>query len=1252
MNAIAAPFRRAAAALALVALLAPQAAAADADAAVVVDPPGTATGDADASLAALVGVVERDREGPLGQAALVVARNLWDASLDPAPHSKRIEALLAKGGLQADTEETIRRVLSDRAIEAGDAARLKALDADGGYLGDMLVAGPFGTSASAAVDVAYAPEAGIDLEKAMAGRRGPVRWMAYRNLGYGELVEPLQYLRPTDGVAYALAQLKSAAERPAVLKVTCRGPHAVFLNGARVLRVDRLRDTRPRTAWVPVTLGAGWNRILVKAVGSQGFMVKVCDATTGRPLDGLEVEKGMTLHPPLIPLAAPAKVGYRSNLDALLASEPATPEARTVRGLMAQNYDLPWQAWTDLERAAKQAPEKPGVVLRFAQFLQGFSEMPEPRWRKNRARGLYENVLEKSPGHVEAMLALAQILHGEDKTEEALAGLKELAAPPKEGTLSPEAAKSAAEGRAAMERSRKLFPGLDRLLADRPKFSEALFVRAQFCQDRNWWKESQEAAEKALVANPRSQRALGYLLRAAESGGNVARVEELCKRILEVDRGDIRAARRLSGLLRARGDLDGALKVLEENVARHPSDFDLREERATLLASMERWDAAADAWKELAALSPLEESYPRRMGEVLRRKGDAEGARREWHRSLSLSAGQGVLRRELERLEGADFDFARRWEVDGVAMAKEAGGQEKYPKALAVHVLDFSVVRVQDDGSFTTITHNVWKILNEQGREKYSEITVPARPQDILEVRAISPEGEVFLPIAPRGSTFTLEGLQAGWIVEWRALTDRSVGDRGFDSGGWYFQDPDFESDADPVVLSRYVVDMPESMDRPLLLRNYGAAPTPLVENGRKVWVFEKKDQDRIEAEPQMPGQQEICPWLWFYAPMSWEEINLDALEAIERFPTSPILEEKAREVAGPVKGNLAKARALYDFVNREITGNAGSYGPTGVLLEKSGNRFVLFGSLLRGAGVPFDPVRVSTGPESEKLWEVVDGDLYDESGILLRGESGDTMDDDAFVFPFARQTPFGRIPLSCRGKPALLPGKAGPTLFRMPALGDGDIEPRSAATVTLGAGAADTTFRLRLVDPGDGAYGRKERLKDMNEDDRKKETSATVGRYFESADVRDYAYPNQEAYGTPHVLEASGALPRILRVEGGETVLPLGVSASGIVDRYVERPERSWPFVVHGDFARGDDVVYDLGGRWKVKRLPKGHTASSKIGTYSLVIAEEGGKVRVERRVRFGDCRYTPDEYREFVAWCRAIDAAEEQRIALEEVR
>jgi tetratricopeptide (TPR) repeat protein len=1221
------------------------------DAAVVADPPGWASLDADASLEALLGVVERDREGPLGQAALVTARALWDGSRDTAPHVRRLEAVLARGVVQGDTEEMIRRALGDRYLESGDDAKRAAVGVDAGYLGDFLICGPFGTPANAAVDVRYPPEDGLDLEKPMPGGRGTTRWMPYHSLGIGEIVEPFEYLRPTDGVAYGLAQVKSAKERPAVLKVTCRGSHAVFLNGAEVVRVNRLETPRGRTTWTPVTLAAGWNRLLVKVVGSQGFALKVADAERGHPV-GLDVEKAAVLHPPVPALAPPGSVAYRSNLDALRGAEPAGPAARTVRGLLEEYYDLDWDAYEDLERAAADAPGAAGIRLRFAIFVQGFGEMPEPRWRRNRARAAYEDVLEAAPDHGEAVLALAQILHGEDRTEEALAGLKALPALPKGATDGGEASAAGGAARAGMERSRKVFPGLDALLEQRKDCAPAWWVRSQICQERGWHKEAQEDAQKAVAANPRYQPALNYLLRISDSYANAARSEELCRRILAVNRGNSRAARRLAALLRAKGDHEGALRLLSGIQARWPADFDAREERSQILVALQRWDEALAILRELQALSPLEESYHRKEGEVLRRKGDDEGARKAWERSLSLAPGQAALRRERERLGGGDFDFGRKWDVDGLAAAKECGGQEKYPRAVAVHVVDLQVIRANEDGSWSSITHDVFKILNEQGREKYSEITVPADRGGVLDVRAVSPEGEVFLPNGARGSTFTFEGLQAGWIVEYRYLNDRVPGGKGFDSGGWFFQDPGFHDPggADPVVLSRLVVDLPEGMEPPLLLRNYGPRPEPKSEGGRRIRVFEKRDMERIENEPRMPEADEICPSARFYAAWDWEDVNLEALDYMERFEPSPLLEAKAREILGDARGNLARARALYDFVNREIPGNAGGWGPTGVLLEKSGNRFVLLGALLRAAGVPFDPVRVAQGPEEGMLWEVVSPELFAGEGIVVRGEDPGSLDDDAFLFPFARHTPFGRIPLEDRGKPAMIPGRAGPTLFRMPAGSESDLEVRCDFGVSLGAETKDTTFTLRILDPSDGAFGAKERVKDQNEDDRRKDAARVLERYLDTADLRTYSYPSLEKPGEPWTLEAAGGLPRALRQEGGETVLPLGPAPLEMARHWVERPDRTWPFVVRASQAQRDEYVFDLGSRWRVRRMPAGHTAVSRIGTYSLVVGREGAKVRVERTVRFGDCRYSPDEYRDFVAWCRAIDAAEEQRIVLEE--
>ncbi|MHC4821441.1 MAG: tetratricopeptide repeat protein, partial [Planctomycetota bacterium] len=873
---------------------------------------------------------------------------------------------------------------------------------------------------------------------------------------------------------------------------------------------------------------------------------------------------------------------------------------------------------------------------------QGFSQMPEPRWRKNRARGIYEDILELQPDHVPAAVQLAEILDGEDRTEEALAGLKEL---PEVGEMpeDPEAARAAAETRAAMERSRTLFPGLDKLMETHPDYARGWWVRSTFCQSRNWIKEAEDAAERALEANPRFTPALGYLLRAADRAGNMQRAEELCNRMVQADHGNFGIRSRLIEFAHRRGETDKALAMLDQLIKDNPSDFRVRGRRIDILASLRRYDEAITALRELADFSPLEPSYPQKIGQLLRYKGDNDGAKAAWNRALALEPGRGRLRRELARLDGGDFDFARPYMVDAEEMWRNCGDQEKYPKSVAVHLIDHQVIRVNEDGSYSSITHNAYKLLNEKGRDKYQNVYVPGT---LLEVRAVSPEGEVFLPIQARGRSFTIEGIQEGWLVEWRYLEDHGRDENGFDSGGWYFQDPNFGRDGDPVLLSRLVVDMPADMKVKMQLRNYGGKPTETVAEGRRVLDFEKRDMPRIEDEPRMPSADELLPWVHFYTHSSWEDVNLSYMGDLGGFRSSPMLERKAAEITAGKTGTMERARALYDFVNEEITGNAGGWSSTGILLEKSGDRYTLFGSLLKAAGIAFDPVRVSTGDQSRKDWVKINSGLFGSRGLVIHG---DAEADRTFIFRFSRHTPFGRLPLSVRGKPAFIPRPGGPEMFRMPTGDDHDVQSRADVTITLGATPADTKFNLRVEQPTEGWYGYKEQVKDTDEDNRRKNTVSIMGSHVTTPDLANYAYPGLETPGEPFVLMADGGLPYQLREEGGEMLVDIGPRPMGMSDRYVERPDREYDLVLGGTRIQRDRFTYELGSHWTVRTLPEAHIAASKIGTYSLSVRQDGSTVHVERRIRFAPCRYTPEEYSEFIAWCRGIDTAEEQKIILE---
>ncbi len=1223
--------------------------AADGDATVVVAPRGTAEGDADAAMGDLVGVVERDPGSAEAEAALNAAWALWADVLDPAPFTARLEAVVAKGIPHGEVDELARRTLAERYRERGQEDRRAKAGFDAGYLQRFLVTGPFGVQAQAEIRRPFAPELdAIDLDREMAALNRPVRWHAYPVLGVGEVIEPFQVLRPTTGVAYGLCQVRAAEDRTVLLKVTCWSPVSVRVNGREVLVGDRLLHRLPRTLWAPALLRAGWNRILVKVAGSQGFAVKVCDPATGLPVPGLEEEAARTLHPATEPGPAPAAASFRAHVDALGAREPATPAARIVRAMLRDRAGLDWLAYDDFTAALAAAPRDAGVLHRAASFIESFNQLPDPRWRKNRARALYEDLLEASPNHVEAAMNLARMLNAEDRTEEALAGIRPLPEPEGgDAVAAGPGAEAAAATRAAMERSRNLFPGIDRLLEARPTLARAWLLRADFCDDRKWRKESDEAAEQAVKVHPRNVRALRWRLRAAERDGDTARAEKACREILAVDAGSFGTRRTLAEILHRRGRTDEALAIYAGLARDNPSDFDARQRHATLLADLRRYDEAAALLEELERLTPLDDSFPRIRGGWLRLKGDEEGARKAWERCLALSPDAVAVRRSLERIGGVDEDFARPFEEDAVALWRACGDKTAHPKAVAVHLLDLQVVRVNEDGSWSAITHNAWKILNEQGREKYSNIQVPG---ELLEVRAVSPEGEVHLPIGALGrGSFTMEGLQEGWLLEYRYRMDSGPDQRGYDGGKWYFQDFNFGGvGPDPVTLSRLVVDVPSALPVRYLLRNYDDAPVIAKDGGRTVYRFEKRDMDRVEQEPRMPVADEICPWVHFHVSETFDEILAQAREYMATLRPTPLLERKAAEVVRGIDGDLARARALYAFVNEYVSGTSGAAGgPTGVLLEASGDRFGLFGALCVAAGIPVDVVRVCTDPDQPALWETLDGQTFGFGGIRVRG--GDA--GDAWVFGFSRHTPFGYLPERVRGKPALVAGPGGAVLTTAPWGEESELYSRERLRLTLGDGPADTTFSMRVDDPTAGAYGFKEALRDMNADDRRKWAEQRVTELLPTPGLKDYAFPGMEEFGRPLVMEATGTAGLALREEGGSMVLSLGPPPMEMADSYVGKSDREWPFVIRGTDLRDHEVVFDLAGKWRVKRLPRGHFAAGRIGTYSLTVQAKDGEVRVRREVKFGPARYSADEYREFIAWCREIDAAEEQRLVVERV-
>jgi len=78
----------------------------------------------------------------------------------------------------------------------------------------------------------------------------------------------------------------------------------------------------------------------------------------------------------------------------------------------------------------------------------------------------------------------------------------------------------------------------------------------------------------------------------------------------------------------------------------------------------------------------------------------------------------------------------------------------------------------------------------------------------------------------------------------------------------------------------------------------------------------------------------------------------------------------------------------------------------------------------------------------------------------------------------------------------------------------------------------------------------------------------------------------------------------------------------------------------------RIDEYTIELGDTFEIATLPADHVTVNELGVYSLTYRRAGSSLHVRRERHFIPCEFTPEQYGGFVAWCKAIDDAEQTKI------
>ena len=322
--------------------------------------------------------------------------------------------------------------------------------------------------------------------------------------------------------------------------------------------------------------------------------------------------------------------------------------------------------------------------------------------------------------------------------------------------------------------------------------------------------------------------------------------------------------------------------------------------------------------------------------------------------------------------------------------------QEKYPLAGAVIILADEKMKLLSDNTLVYDLHFMVKILNERGKNDFSEIVLgydsTYEKVEIEYARTIKPNGEVVavgekdirdvsrylnfpLYSNARARIISMPEISEGAIVEYKIRTTQSQ----------LINKDDFDiaynlQETEPVVSSRFSISIPKNRNlriKPLNPeynpKNFNLSPLITETEEDKIYRWEFKDIPQIEAEPNMPPKAEINPVILASTFDSWEEIykwwyGLSK----DRIALDKAITDKVSELIQGKQAPEDKIRAIYNYCVQEIRYVGIEYGQAGyqphpaseIFKNKYGDckdKAILFIAMLKAAGMEAFPVLIGT---------------------------------------------------------------------------------------------------------------------------------------------------------------------------------------------------------------------------------------------------------------------------------------------------
>lgn len=591
------------------------------------------------------------------------------AAPDPAASLLlELKAGLPEGILRSRVEAELRAFARRSHDSPVSPEQMEGLRARAGFVCDWQIIGPFDNERGSGFDRSDPPEAGFDPDGSLAGKLHPVRWRrlpvaAQEVIDLGSVMSPREQCS-----AYALTAIRVPEARELALRLGSDEGIKVWINDELVHTNDVRREIRLDQDVIGVRLAAGWNKVLVKVTQRQdrwGFVFRLTGPDGGSYTDfevNADGEHLRTLdYPAGDALRVEVQPGPISWLEERIAVAPDEARSHRHLALMHEVIRPGDEGLLLAHRHALRAWElDPSDVnaLYLAALTSVQKASMKPELEENKKRNLLEEVVDRDPRYVPALLQLARYY------------MASIDAPTAGQSYLRRALAAQVQG-ADTESPTEVEGGLfDRITSPATAHLQVRWLRARgFEAQADAFVDQLGAAEAKVSEAPEV-----LMLRADRLSqlGRVSEAIELERRLLDRSLTDSVARRRLLDRLLAAGRAEEAVAVAESAIRMNPFDVPSRLLLADLLEAREDLESAERLVLELVRMQPDSSRLAARYGRLLHRTGRTAKAVVQFERAMTLDPSNTGVRRYLDFLRQKEPDFHEAFPVDAAALAKEA----------------------------------------------------------------------------------------------------------------------------------------------------------------------------------------------------------------------------------------------------------------------------------------------------------------------------------------------------------------------------------------------------------------------------------------------------------------------------------------------------------------------------------------------------------------------------------------------------